>query len=64
MSYRIIISTLTNATRIVNSAIPEDHFTHVFIDEAGHGLEPETLIPVAGILKCRTPESKGFGGQV
>lgn len=64
MSYRIIISTLINCTRIVSAAVPEGHFTHVFIDEAGHSLEPETLIPVAGLLSCRAPGSPGFGGQL
>ena len=24
-----------------------DHFTHIFIDEAGHASEPETVIPLA-----------------
>ena len=27
-----------------------NHFTHVFIDECGQALEPEALVPVAGIL--------------
>lgn len=26
------------------------HFTHVFIDEAGHATEPETVIPLANLL--------------
>ena len=36
------------------------HFTHVFIDEAGHGLEPECLIPIAGLYKADRKE----GGQL
>ena len=30
--------------------IEESHFTHIFIDEAGHGMEPECLVPIAGLL--------------
>ena len=29
---------------------PEDHFTHLFLDEAGHATEPEAIIPLAKIL--------------
>ena len=27
-----------------------NHFTHVFMDECGQALEPEALIPLAGLL--------------
>ena len=30
--------------------IGDSHFTHVFIDEAGHGMEPECLVAIAGLL--------------
>ena len=36
--------------RIFFSGFPEDHFTHLFIDEAGHATEPEAIIPLAKIL--------------
>ena len=26
--------------------VPDQHFTHIFVDEAGEALEPETLIPL------------------
>ena len=37
-----------------------EHFTHVFLDECGQAVEPETLIPLAGLIN---PENQ-FGGQV
>lgn len=36
-----------------------DHFTHIFIDEAGHATEPETVIP----LGLFDPNMK-HGGQL
>ena len=36
--------------RLVSLGIPKSHFTHVFIDEAGQGMEPECLVPIAGLL--------------
>jgi len=50
MKYKIIVSTLVTAGRLASAQFPDDHFTHVFIDEAGQAQEPETLIALAGIL--------------
>lgn len=33
---------------MVAGGLPEDHFTHVFVDEAGHAVETECLVPLAG----------------
>jgi len=38
----------------------QSHFTHIFIDEAGHATEPETTIALAGLLD----KAKWEGGQV
>jgi len=32
------------------SADMVNHFTHIFIDEAGHATEPETVIPLSGLI--------------
>ena len=37
-------------SRLVSIRIPAGHFSHVFVDESGHAVEPECLIPVAGLL--------------
>ncbi|XP_034151905.1 putative helicase mov-10-B.1 isoform X2 [Esox lucius] len=50
MKYSIIITTLLTAGRLVTGGIPPDHFSHVFVDEAGHAVETETIIPLAGLL--------------
>lgn len=34
--------------RLVAGGIPEGHFTHVFVDEAGHAVETECLVSLAG----------------
>lgn len=46
--------------RLVSAEIPNHHFTHVFIDEAGHSLQPECLVPMAGMFSTETPG----GGQL
>ncbi|VEN64308.1 unnamed protein product [Callosobruchus maculatus] len=50
LEYRVLLTTLVTAARLVNGGAPKDHFTHVFIDEASYANESQTLIPIAGIL--------------
>ncbi|KAM7411859.1 hypothetical protein PAMA_021707 [Pampus argenteus] len=50
MKYRILVTTLITAGRLVSGNIPVGHFTHVFVDEAGHAVETECLVPLAGLL--------------
>jgi len=62
MKYRVIVSTLVTAGRLVTSNFPPDHFSHIFIDESGQSTEPETLIAIAGIYESDTLMKDG--GQV
>ncbi|OWF53196.1 putative helicase MOV-10 isoform X2 [Mizuhopecten yessoensis] len=48
--YKIIICTLVTAGRLVSANFPSCHFSHFFVDESGHAVEPECIIPLAGIL--------------
>ena len=41
--------TLITAGRLVSAGIPDKHFSHVFIDEAGHAMEPEACVAISGI---------------
>ncbi|XP_059188616.1 putative helicase mov-10-B.1 [Centropristis striata] len=54
MEYRIMVTTLFTAGRLVTGGIPNGHFTHVFVDEAGHAVEPECLVPLAGLLDAES----------
>ncbi|XP_006149666.2 helicase MOV-10 [Tupaia chinensis] len=49
--YRVLITTLITAGRLVSAQFPIDHFTHIFIDEAGHSLESESLVAIAGLME-------------
>ncbi|XP_033744522.1 putative helicase MOV-10 [Pecten maximus] len=48
--YKIIICTLVTAGRLVSANFQSCTFSHFFVDESGHAVEPECIIPLAGIL--------------
>ena len=50
MRYRIIVVTLVTAGKLASAGFPHDHFTHLFIDEAGHSTEPEAMVALSGVL--------------
>uniref|UniRef100_A0A667Y223 RNA helicase n=1 Tax=Myripristis murdjan TaxID=586833 RepID=A0A667Y223_9TELE len=54
MKYKIVVTTLITASRLVTLGIPEGHYTHIFVDEAGHAKETECIIPLAGLLDPKT----------
>ncbi|XP_070601729.1 helicase MOV-10 isoform X2 [Erythrolamprus reginae] len=63
-SYQIIITTLVTAGRLASADFPEGHFSHVFIDESGYAVEPESLIAISGILPMMDPKKNINGGQL
>ncbi|RVE72922.1 hypothetical protein OJAV_G00045260 [Oryzias javanicus] len=50
MKFSVIVTTLYTAGRLVTGGVPVNHFSHVFVDEAGQAVESETLIAIAGLL--------------
>ncbi|KAF1523024.1 putative helicase MOV-10, partial [Eudyptula albosignata] len=46
--YRILITTLVTAGRLASANFPPGFFSHVFIDECGQAVEPESVVAIAG----------------
>ncbi|RPD55542.1 P-loop containing nucleoside triphosphate hydrolase protein [Lentinus tigrinus ALCF2SS1-7] len=44
--YKVIVSTCLNASFGYNIGLPEGHFTHIFVDEAGQASEAEVLVAI------------------
>lgn len=63
LKYRIIITTLVSAAKLINGGCPSGHFSYVFIDESGQATESETLIPIAGILSSKSMKGN-ISGQI
>ncbi|XP_069543648.1 putative helicase mov-10-B.2 [Brachyistius frenatus] len=54
MQYKIMVTTLFTAGRLITKNIHPGYYTHVFVDEAGHPEETECLIPLAGLLDAKS----------
>lgn len=55
-TYRIIVTTFMTASKVVPILLPREYsafnkFSHVFLDECGHGEEPSALLPLLGGAK-------------
>ncbi|XP_044255237.1 putative helicase mov-10-B.1 [Tribolium madens] len=61
--YRIVVTTLTSAAKLVNGGCPQDHFNYVFIDESGQATETETLVAIARILTSNAKQGV-VSGQI
>ncbi|PKU37167.1 helicase mov-10 [Limosa lapponica baueri] len=62
--YRILITTLVTAGRLASANFPPGFFSHVFIDECGQAVEPESVVAIAGLLTAMDQESNPNGGQL
>lgn len=62
--YKVIVATLACAGKLVTADFALNHFTHIFVDEAGQSLEPECLIPVVGLMSPWDPKKTGPGGHL
>ena len=44
--HKIVLTTCVTAGMFYSLSLPPDHFTQVYVDEAGQATEPECLIPI------------------
>ena len=44
--YRVVVSTCFSASIPYCVGLPQGHFSHIFIDEAGQGTETEIMVPI------------------
>lgn len=61
---KIVISTLSTSIRLYNYRLLENHFSYLFIDEAGQATELETLIPLLLICSKDTENASKYYGQI
>ncbi|KAK7047868.1 hypothetical protein VNI00_006196 [Paramarasmius palmivorus] len=66
MEYRVIVSTCVSAAMVFGIGIPQGYYSHIFIDEAGQGTEPELMIAIreltakqTKIVLCGDPKQLG-----
>ncbi|EJC99752.1 P-loop containing nucleoside triphosphate hydrolase protein [Fomitiporia mediterranea MF3/22] len=53
-TFRVIVSTCCNASTLYGMGVEAGHFSHIFVDEAAQGIEPEIMIPIRTMLGPQT----------
>lgn len=54
LKYRVVVATCLSGGVPANLGAKRGHFTHIFIDEAGQGKEPELMVPIKSIADEKT----------
>ncbi|WCJ23821.1 P-loop containing nucleoside triphosphate hydrolases superfamily protein [Euphorbia peplus] len=54
MKFRVIVCTYVSACYLYAEGIPQGHFSHIFLDEAGQASEPESMIPISFLSRKNT----------
>lgn len=52
--FRVVVSTCLSGGVPAALGVPRGHFSHIFIDEAGQGKEPEVMVPIKSIADSKT----------
>lgn len=54
MDFRVVVTTCFSASIAYSVGVPQGHFSHIFVDEAGHAAEPEAIIGIKTIADDQT----------
>lgn len=49
-AFRVVVSTCLSASLLFGTGVPTGWYSTIFVDEAGHALEPEALVPILGLV--------------
>lgn len=52
--YKVVVSTYWSAAMFKAQDVRQGHFTHIFLDEAGQGMEPEALVAITHVMSTET----------
>jgi helicase MOV-10 len=52
--YRVVVATCLSGGVPSGLGFTRGHFTHIFVDEAGQGKEPELMVPIKSLSSERT----------
>ncbi|CAE6366471.1 unnamed protein product [Rhizoctonia solani] len=53
-SYRVVVATCSSAALLFRHGVDPGAFTHIFVDEAGQGSEPEVMVPILTMVGPKT----------
>ncbi|KAJ2913799.1 hypothetical protein MD484_g6608, partial [Candolleomyces efflorescens] len=54
VKYRVVVATCFTAGVPASLGMPRGHFSHIFVDEAGQGKEPEVVLPIKALADDKT----------
>ena len=52
--FRVVVATCLSGGVPAGLGFPRGHFSHIFVDEAGQGKEPELMVPIKSLASERT----------
>lgn len=54
LKYRVVVATCLTGAAPAGMGANRGHFSHIFVDEAGQGKEPEVVLPIKSLADDKT----------